>query len=98
MVAERRSFPLEVFGIDPGATRQTTSGGMPSAADTQESIRKAFQRNAGLEADDLLISTLDGSVTVKGAVKSWAERDEAIAAAWAAPGVTSVHDDLTIVY
>jgi len=71
---------------------------MPSAADTQESIRKAFQRNAGLEADDLLISTLDGSVTVKGAVKSWAERDEAIAAAWAAPGVTSVHDDLTIVY
>jgi osmotically-inducible protein OsmY len=71
---------------------------MPSAADTQESIRKAFQRNAGLEADDLLISTLDGSVTVKGAVRSWAERDEAIAAAWAAPGVTSVHDDLTIVY
>lgn len=71
---------------------------MPSAADTQESIRKAFQRNAGLEADDLLISTLDGSVTVKGAVRSWAEHDEAIAAAWAAPGVTSVHDELTIVY
>jgi osmotically-inducible protein OsmY len=37
-------------------------------------------------------------VTVKGAVRSWAEHDEAIAAAWAAPGVTSVRDDVTINY
>jgi len=70
----------------------------PNAADTQESIKKAFQRNAALDADDLRISTLDGAVTLNGAVRSWAEHDEAIAAAWAAPGVTSVRDELTIVY
>jgi osmotically-inducible protein OsmY len=70
----------------------------PNATDTQESIKKAFKRNAALDADELQISTRDGAVTVKGAVRSWAEHDEAIAAAWAAPGVTSVSDELTIKY
>jgi len=31
-------------------------------------------------------------------VSSWAERNEAIDAAWAAPGVTAVFDDVTIKY
>jgi len=70
----------------------------PSAGDVQESIGKAFKRNAALDAEDLHISTSNGTVTVKGTVGSWAEHDEAMDAAWAAPGVTSVHDDLTVVY
>ena len=70
----------------------------PSAGDVRDSIGKAFQRNAALDAEDLHISTSNGTVTVKGTVGSWAEHDEAMDAAWAAPGVTSVHDDLTVVY
>ena len=70
----------------------------PKAGDVQESITKAFKRNAALDADDLRISTDNGSVTVKGTVSSWAEHDEAIDAAWAAPGVISVNDDLTVAY
>jgi osmotically-inducible protein OsmY len=66
--------------------------------DVKESIRKAFKRNAALDADDLHISTDNGTVIVKGTVSSWAEHDEAIDAAWAAPGVTSVHDNLTVAY
>jgi osmotically-inducible protein OsmY len=73
--------------------RQTPNGG-----DVKDSIRKAFKRNAALDADDLHISTDDGIVTVEGTVSSWAEHDEAIDAAWAAPGVSSVHDDLTVAY
>jgi osmotically-inducible protein OsmY len=71
----------------------TANGG-----DVKESIRKAFKRNAALDADDLRISTDSGTVTVKGIVSSWAEHDEAIDAAWAAPGVTSVRDDLEVAY
>ena len=37
-------------------------------------------------------------MTINGNVRSWAEHDEAIEAAWAAPGVTSVHDRLTVAY
>jgi len=70
----------------------------PYAADVQDSIRKAFKRNAALDADDLRISTDNGTVTLNGTVSSWAEHDEAIDAAWAAPGVTSVRDDLTVAY
>jgi osmotically-inducible protein OsmY len=70
----------------------------PDRGDVKESIGKAFKRNAALDADDLHVSTDSGSVTLKGTVSSWAEHDEAIDAAWAAPGVTSVQDQLMIAY
>ena len=64
----------------------------------QGSIKKAFKRNATLDADDLFVTTNNGTVTINGTVSSWAEHDEALDAAWAAPGVTSVHDEMTIGY
>jgi len=70
----------------------------PNAGDVQESIKKAFKRNAAIDADDLSISTHNGTVTIDGTVGSWAEHDEALDAAWAAPGVTSVHDEMTVGY
>jgi osmotically-inducible protein OsmY len=70
----------------------------PSAGDLQESIDKAFKRNAALDAEGLHVSADNGVVTVKGTVSSWAERNEAIDAAWSAPGVTTVRDDLTVTY
>jgi osmotically-inducible protein OsmY len=70
----------------------------PKAGDVQDSIKKAFKRNAAFDANDLNVSTSNGSVTIKGTVHSWAEHDEAVEAAWAAPGVTSVYDDMTISY
>jgi len=70
----------------------------PDAGDVKDSIKKAFKRNAALDAGDLDVSTSNGSVTIRGTVGSWAEHDEAVDAAWAAPGVTAVYDDLTVVY
>jgi osmotically-inducible protein OsmY len=70
----------------------------PSAYDLQDLIRQAFQRNASFDAEDLTVSTSAGTVTISGSVCSWAEHDEAINAAWAAPGVTSVRDQITIAY
>jgi osmotically-inducible protein OsmY len=70
----------------------------PDAGDVQESIKKAFKRNAKIDADDLGISSDNGIVTINGNVSSWAEHDEAIDAAWAAPGVKSVDDRMTVSY
>ncbi len=70
----------------------------PNAGDLEDSIEKAFKRNATLDAEGLTVSTDNGVVTVKGTVGSWAERNEAINAAWSAPGVTAVRDDLTVTY
>src|SRR4029077_18248126 len=44
----------------------------PDRGDVQHSIKKAFKRNAALDADDLDVSTDNGSVTLKGTVSSWA--------------------------
>ncbi len=83
-----------VIGVfDEISLRQT-----PKAGAVQDGIRHAFERNARLDADDLSVSTSDGTVTVKGPVHSWAEHDEAIAAAWAAPGVTDVEDRILVEY
>jgi osmotically-inducible protein OsmY len=70
----------------------------PNGGDVQDSIKKAFKRNAALDADDLYLSTSNGTVTITGTVSSWAEHDEAIDAAWAAPGVMSVQDEMTVAY
>jgi osmotically-inducible protein OsmY len=70
----------------------------PSGSDVEHLIKKAFKRNAAFDADDLRVSTSDSTVTVQGSVRSWAEHDEALEAAWAAPGVASVRDEMTIAY
>jgi osmotically-inducible protein OsmY len=70
----------------------------PSSADVQKKIEKAFSRNAKLDANALSVSTSDGTVTLSGQVGSWDEHDDAVAAAWAAPGVKSVDDLLTVAY
>ena len=70
----------------------------PTPAEVRDAIRDAFKRNARLDADHLSIKTEDGTVTVKGKVHSWAEHDEAVDAAWSAPGVTRVEDHITVTY
>jgi osmotically-inducible protein OsmY len=70
----------------------------PNAGAVQESIKKAFKRNAAIDANDLTISSHNGTLTIDGTVRSWAEHDEALDAAWAAPGVTSVDDRMSVSY
>lgn len=70
----------------------------PSTEDVRGSINKAFKRNARLDANLLEVTTSGGTVTITGAVSSWAEHDEAIDAAWTVPGVTRVEDHMTVEY
>jgi osmotically-inducible protein OsmY len=49
--------------------------GDPTPADVRHSIKKAFKRDASLDADSLTIDTFDGTVTLSAHVDSWVERD-----------------------
>jgi osmotically-inducible protein OsmY len=68
------------------------------AADVSQRLEKAFQRSAQVDARDVRIEAIDGTVTLTGTVKSWSEHDAALDAAWAAPGVEDVRDLLQIDY
>ena len=70
----------------------------PSPADVRDSIKKAFKRDASLDAETLSIDTFDGIVTLSGHVESWVEHDAAVNAAWAAPGVRAVEDAIVVDY
>jgi osmotically-inducible protein OsmY len=60
-------------------------------------IEKALVRNAETDAKNIRVQADNGKVTLRGTVHSWAERDEAGQAAWAAPGVREVVNDLAVV-
>jgi osmotically-inducible protein OsmY len=59
-------------------------------------IEEALKRRAEIDAERITIETDGGEVTLRGTVKSWAERREAEWAAWAAPGVTRVDNRITV--
>jgi osmotically-inducible protein OsmY len=67
------------------------------ALDVQDKIEAAFKRSAQVDARRVNVTAQDGKVILSGNVHSWAERQEAERAAWAAPGVTQVENHLAVV-
>jgi osmotically-inducible protein OsmY len=65
--------------------------------DIEAKILAAFKRSAEIDARRINVSVQDSKVMLTGNVRSWAERQEAERAAWAAPGVANVEDRLTVI-
>lgn len=71
----------------------------PSAVapnDVKREIEEALKRKAELEARSIIVGANGSEVVLKGTVHSWGERKEAERAAWQAPGVTKVHNWITV--
>lgn len=73
---------------------------MPNVQATavKDVIEKALKRNAELDSENIQVTADGGKVTLAGNVRSWDERQEASSAAWNAPGVTGVENDLCVSY
>ena len=70
----------------------------PRVAPTEirRKIEEALRRAAELDASRITVETTGNEVILRGTVRSWAEREEAERAAWAAPGVAKVDNRIFI--
>ena len=79
-----------------GVTNSITLKPKVAPHEVRRKIEDAFRRSAEIDASRVTVEANGSEVILRGTVKSWAEREEAERAAWAAPGVTRVDNRVTI--
>ena len=67
-----------------------------NAADVKAKIEGAFARRAQLDANQIKVESTDSKVVLRGNVRSWQAKEQAEQAAWSAPGVASVENNVVI--
>lgn len=85
----------ELTGVT-GVNDRITITPRVSAAAVSERIGAALERSAEVDARGITVEEEGGKITLRGAVSSWAERDDAARAAWSAPGVANVVNLLVV--
>ncbi len=81
-----------VLGVRNSITLEPTC----STSDIKRRIEDAFRRSAAIDAEHISVEAEGSEVTLRGKVRSWSERSEAQEAAWSAPGVVHVRNELTV--
>lgn len=79
-----------------GVTNLITVKPRVTPTDLKLMIEDALIRNAELDAQKIDVLVTGGKVVLKGTVRSWAEREAAERAAWSAPGVEQVDNQIIV--
>jgi osmotically-inducible protein OsmY len=79
-----------------GVSNEITIRPKPNTTKIREDIMVALNRS-WFDPATINVTAHDGKVKLTGNVVSWHERDQAGSTAWAAPGTTSVENDIAIV-
>ena len=67
------------------------------ASDVTVHVQDALDRSALIPDDsDVVVDASGNTVTLAGHVRTWAEHDAAVGAAWMTKGVFEVHDDIYV--
>jgi len=93
IAAEKAVRPL--LGVT-GISNDISLSPRPVPADVLSSIEGALKRQAEREAKRVQVDVSGSTVTLRGDVRSWPEHTAAVGAAWSAPGVRKVVDELHV--
>lgn len=78
-----------------GVSNDITIKPKPNTSKIRDDILLALNRS-WYDPATINVAAQGGKVTLSGKVGSWHEREEASSTAWAAPGTTSVHNELAV--
>ena len=84
-----------LFGVI-GVTNAIAVRPMVDQRDLGQRIRDAIQRQAVVDASHVTVAVSEGDVKLGGSLRTWAEREAAYNAAWSAPGVISVDNNIRV--
>jgi osmotically-inducible protein OsmY len=90
-------FAVKYLGAVKGVTNSIKLKPQVSTIEVKDEIEAALKRHAEVDARRISVQAADGKVTLRGNVQSWFEKVEAGTAAWAAPGVTEVNNQISVV-
>jgi osmotically-inducible protein OsmY len=79
-----------------GVTNLITVRPRSTAGEVKEKIEAAFRRSAEIDARAVNVEVDGSRATLRGRVSSWTEWEEAERAAWSAPGIDLVENDLEV--
>lgn len=79
-----------------GLTNLITVEQQPVAIDIKSTLEHRFERSALVDLRRIAIDVDEARVSLRGAARSWTERDEAERLAWTVPGVIDVDNKIAI--
>ncbi|MDY7578660.1 BON domain-containing protein [Herbaspirillum sp. RTI4] len=91
-VEDALKFMLGVKGI----TNKIMVKPVALISDIQTKIRNALIRNAQIDASQITVETSGNKAILGGKVRSWAERQQAETAAWSAPGISNIENNIHV--
>ncbi len=79
-----------------GVTNLITVRAAPTPSDLKKRIEDALQRGASIDAERITVEIDGHTAILRGKVRSYAEKRDAERAAYNAPGITNVKNELTV--